>query len=65
MDLAPDLAFLELKLKKGNYTDEACIEIEQSITRIKSLISQQTQMTQPISADVLANVSASIIKSLN
>lgn len=65
MDLAPDLAFLELKLKKGNYTDEAFIEIEKSITRIKSLISQQTQMTQPISADVLASASAQFLKQLN
>lgn len=64
LDILPDLAFLELKMKKGNYTDEAFIKIEQSIAQIKSLLTQQVQLQQPVPANVLADVSEQFIKSL-
>ena len=56
-DLQSDLNFLELKLKKGNYTDETCYQIEKSIMNIRSLLTkaaQPSQLKQPVPADVLA-----------
>lgn len=64
MDILPDLAFMELKMKKGNYTDETFIEIEKSISRIKSLLTQEEIMRQPVPADVIADVSRQFINSL-
>ncbi len=63
-DLIPQVAFMELQMKKGNYTDETFIEIEKSLTRIKSLLTEQPIKTQPIPADVLADVSQTFINSL-
>jgi len=65
--LAQEAALMELKLNKGNYTDETFIEIEQSLKRLKSLLNAQVQpkASQPVSADVLAGVSAQFLKSLN
>ena len=64
MDLLPDLAFLELKMKKGNYTDETFIQIEKSINQIKSLLTQQSIIQQPVPLDVLTDVSRQFINSL-
>jgi hypothetical protein len=65
MDLLPDLAFLELKIKKGNYRDETYIGIEKSIARIKSLLMHDEVLHQPVPADVLADVSKRFLKTLN
>ncbi len=62
--LNSDLDWLEIRMKKGNYTDETFMQIEQSISRIKSLINQQQKGLQPISADALANVSKQFIQTL-
>lgn len=64
--LAQDAALMELKLHKGNYSDETFLEIEQSLKRLKSLLSADLKQKalQPVSADVLAGVSAQILKSL-
>lgn len=64
-----DIDFLEIKLKKGNYTDEAFAEIEQSIERLKSLCTwvpttHNGGIIQPITADVLADASKQFLKSL-
>lgn len=64
MDLLPGLAWMELKMKKGDYTDETFIEIEKSITRIKSLLKEANPVKQPVSADGLAKVSQQFINSL-
>lgn len=61
---AADLDWLEIKMKKGNFTDGTFIEIEKSIHRIKSLMVKEESLSQPVSADVLANVSAQFINSL-
>lgn len=58
------LDIFELRMKKGNYTDETFNEIEVSIKRLKSLLTAQKEMSQPVSADVLAGVSAQFLKSL-
>lgn len=58
------LDLFELRLEKGNYSDETFITIEQSIKRLKSLIAAQKVAAQPVSADVLAGVSAQFLKSL-
>lgn len=63
--LLPDLAFLELKLKKGNYRDETFIEIEKSISRIKSLLTEVEKESQPVPFDVLKDVSKDFLKLLN
>lgn len=62
-----DIDFLEIKLRKGNYTDEAFVQIEQSIERLKSLctyVSPSDHIIQPITADVLADVSKSFLQTL-
>lgn len=64
MDLLPDLAFLELKMKKGNYTDETFIGIERSIAQIKSLLMQEEVLHQPVPVDVLTDVSRDFLKLL-
>lgn len=64
MDLLPDLAFLELKIKKGNYRDETFIEIEKSVNRIRSLIANQSVLQQPVPADVLADVRKQFLTTL-
>jgi HK97 family phage prohead protease len=64
MDLLPDLAFLELKMKKGNYTDETFIGIERSIAQIKSLLMQEEVLHQPVPVDVLTDVSKDFLKLL-
>jgi HK97 family phage prohead protease len=65
MDVLPDLAFLELKLKKGNYKDETYIGIEKSIAQIKSLLRQEELLQQPVPVDVLTDVFKSFSNSLN
>jgi HK97 family phage prohead protease len=65
MDVLPDLAFLELKLKKGNYKDETYIGIEKSIAQIKSLLRQEEILQQPVPVDVLTDVFKSFSNSLN
>lgn len=65
MDLLPDLAFLELKMKKGNYTDETFIGIERSIAQIKSLLMQEEILHQPVPVDVLTDVSKDFLKLFN
>jgi len=64
--LAQDAQLMELKLHKGNYTDETFSEIEQSLKRLKSLLNAQVlpKASQPVSADVLAGVSAQFLKTL-
>lgn len=59
-----NIDWLELCLKKGNYTDEAFIEIEKSLNRIKSLIVKDESLSQPMPADVLADVSETFLKTL-
>jgi len=61
---AQALDLFELRMEKGQYTDETFNEIEQSIKRLKSLMTAQQQKSQPVSADVLAGVSAQFLKSL-
>ena len=58
------LDLFELRMEKGKYSDETFNEIEQSIKRLKSLMTVQQQKSQPVSAEVLAGVSAQILKSL-
>ena len=58
------LDLFELRMEKGNYSDETFIQIENSIKRLKSLMAAQKQAPQPVSADVLAGVSAQFLKSL-
>lgn len=58
------LNLFEIRMKHGHYSDETFIEIEESITRIKSLINKQHSLEQPISADALADASKQFIKSL-
>jgi len=65
LDLLPDLAFLELKMKKGNYTDETFIEIEKSIYRIKSLLMQEETLHQPVPINVLSDVFGDFLKTIN
>ncbi len=60
-----DLDWLEIRMKKGNYTDETFIEIEKSINRIKSLLTVDKSLKQPVPADVFAAVSNQFINSLN
>jgi HK97 family phage prohead protease len=64
LQLKADLGLLELKLRKGNYTDETCIELEKSIARIKSLLNQEEVLKQPVPIDVLKDVSRQFINSL-
>lgn len=61
---AQALDLFELRMEKGNYTDETFIEIENSIKRLKSLMTAQQHKSQPVSADVLAGVSAQFLKTL-
>lgn len=65
MDLLPDLAFLKLKMKKGNYTDETFIGIEQQINNIKSLLMQEEVLHQPVPINVLSDVSKDFLKLFN
>jgi HK97 family phage prohead protease len=58
------LDLFELRMEKGNYSDETFIQIENSIKRLKSLMAVQKKAPQPVSADVLAGVSAQFLKSL-
>lgn len=58
------LDLFELRLEKGNYSDETFIVIENTVKRLKSLIAAQKVAAQPVSADVLAGVSAQFLKSL-
>lgn len=55
---------LELKMKHGSYRDETFIEIEKSITRIRSLIADNEVMQQPVPADVLADVRKKFLTTL-
>jgi hypothetical protein len=63
-NILPDLAFLELKMKKGNYRDETFIGIEKAIANIKSLLMQEEVLHQPVPIDVLTDVSQSFLKLL-
>lgn len=58
------LDLFELRLEKGNYSDETFIAIEGSIKRLKSLMAAQNVVPQPVSADVLVGVSAQFLKTL-
>lgn len=62
---AQALDLFELRMEKGNYSDETFIEIENSIKRLKSLMTAPRLKSQPVSADVLAGVSAQFLKTLN
>jgi len=64
LELKASLGLLELKMHKGNYTDETFIEIEKSINRIKSLLTQEDILRQPVPIDVLTDVSRQFINSL-
>lgn len=64
LELKASLSLLELKMHKGNYTDETFIEIEKSINRIKSLLTQEDVLRQPVPLDVLTDVSRQFINSL-
>ncbi len=64
LELKASLSLLELKMHKGNYTDETFIEIEKSINRIKSLLTQEDILRQPVPLDVLTDVSRQFINSL-
>lgn len=59
-----DLDWLDIRMRKGNYTDEAFIEIEKSISRLKSLLTTQKERSQPVPADVLADVSQQFLQTL-
>lgn len=59
-----DIDWLEIRMKHGNYTDETFTEIEKSISVLKSLCTTGILEVQPITADVLADVSQSFINSL-
>lgn len=58
---------LDIKLHKGNYTDETFMQIEKSITNIKSLLAKSLQpniLKQPVPADVLADVTKNFLLTL-
>lgn len=59
------LELFEIRLKHGKYSDETFIEIEESLNRLKSLMTASQNAVQPMLADVLGDVSAQFIKSLN
>lgn len=63
--LLTTLGVLELKLHKGNYTDETFIKIEKSISNIKSLLMQEEVLRQPVPIDVLSDVSKDFLKLFN
>jgi HK97 family phage prohead protease len=42
-----ELEWLNIRLNKGNYTDEKFLEIEKQIQFLKSLIDEPTKVTQP------------------
>jgi HK97 family phage prohead protease len=63
---AATIDWLELILKKGNYTDEKCIAIETQLESLKSLVEpeQPTPYKEPIQISDLADISTSFINSL-
>lgn len=64
MDLLPQVAFMELQLKKGNYHDETFIQIEKSLNVIKSLLTTSQDREQPVPFDALKDASLKFINSL-
>lgn len=64
MQLKSTLGVLELMFKEGDYRDETFIEIEKSISRIRSLIDNDFIISQPVPIDVLTDVSRQFINSL-
>lgn len=59
-----DINLLEIKLKKGKYSDERFIEFDQALTRLKSLLTDITLDEQPVPADALAGLSKDFLTSL-
>lgn len=47
-DLEDQLSWLQISMRKGNYTDERFTEIEKAITRLKSLIAEPAMATPTI-----------------
>ncbi len=62
--LLTTLGVLELKLHKGNYTDETFIGIEQQINNIKSLLMQEEVLHQPVPINALSDVFADFLKTI-
>lgn len=66
-DYKGTLDWLELKMRKGNFTDETFEKIEESINILKSLCAEPdnaTHQAQPIVISDLADLSTSFINSL-
>lgn len=62
-----DIDWLEIRMKKGNYTDATFIQIQKAITELKSLCMnpQNERHIQPITSDALADVTKNFINTLN
>ena len=65
IDILPMVGMLELKLKKGKYTDERFIEIDNCLSQLKSLLTLREVKEQPVPADVIAGLSTDFLKTLN
>lgn len=63
-DMADQINFLELAMKKGNYTDEKFLQIEKTISHLKSLISEPTVVTPAVEPIDWKGLSNQFIKSL-
>ena len=59
------LELFQIRMEKGKYSDETFIDIENSISRLKSLITDPVYQLQPVPLDVLTDVSAQFLKTLN
>jgi len=64
IDILPMVGMLELKLKKGKYSDERFIEIDNCLSHLKSLLTLREVKEQPVPADALAGLSADFLKTL-
>lgn len=63
-DIASSIDWLELKLRKGNFTDAKFIEIEKQLAKLRSLTTQPGQTTDEVQPNEVYNIIDSFTKSL-